>query len=310
MVDHAPEDFGYRSPRYGQSLSEFGEPILLARSRGQLLLRTIPGADSRDSIACYPFLTCVDWTGLGEDLRSLDGDLVSVTAVTDPFANLSEDLLRDAFKDRVVPYKQHHVARLGGPPGDLVSAHHMRNLRKAQREVRVEVSTQPHEHLAAWTALYQNLAQRHGIEGIARFSPASFAIQMGIPGILAFVARCRSEIVGMTLWFQQGRVAYYHLGAYSDLGYSARASFPLFWTALEYFTEEGAEFLSLGAGAGVQSGATSGLARFKQGWCNETRLTYLCGRILDPAQYSILSSRVSGAKASDFFPAYRAGQAP
>ncbi len=43
----------------------------------------------------------------------------------------------------------------------------------------------------------------------------------------------------MILWMVTPEIAYYHLAAYSDVGYEAKASFALFWHCLEAFAAEG-----------------------------------------------------------------------
>src|SRR5262249_13231681 len=139
--------------------------------------------------------------------------------------------------------------------------------------------------------------------GIARFSPLAFARQAKVPGFKAFSALCGNAVCGTTLWYVQGDVAYYHLGAYSDDGYQRGASFAIFWTALSDFAAAGIRWAALGAGDGVQS-AESGLTRFKRGWATHSRPVYFCGRILQPGAYAKLASGV--ATRGNFFPAYRA----
>jgi hypothetical protein len=109
------------------------------------------------------------------------------------------------------------------------------------------------------------------------------------------------------LWFVQGDVGYYHLGAYSPPGYEMRASFALFQFAIEYFSVSGLRWLSIGAGAGVGSGETDGLTRFKKGWSTGTRTAYFCGRIFDNVKYQEIVS-TKDIPATDYFPAYRLGE--
>ena len=165
----------------------------------------------------------------------------------------------------------------------------------------------PVDLLDDWTALYDNLIRRHHVTGMAAFSPASFAGQLAVSGLVALRASVSGDTVGATLWFVQDGVGYYHLGAYSPHGYELKASFALFASALEYFSEAGLAWLSLGAGAGVGSGrrAEDGLDRFKQGWATGKRTAYLCGRILTPTKYCEL---VQGMPNTTYFPAYRAGE--
>jgi hypothetical protein len=53
--------------------------------------------------------------------------------------------------------------------------------------------------------------------------------------------------------------------------------------------------------------ASDGLLRFKKGWANTTRQTWLCGRICDRQAYDDLyRQKVDGY--TDYFPAYRVGE--
>ena len=66
------------------------------------------------------------------------------------------------------------------------------------------------------------------------------------------------------MWYLQGSVGYYHLGAFSPLGYELRSSFALFSFAINYFADSGLRWLDLGAGARVKGSETDGgLSRFK-----------------------------------------------
>jgi hypothetical protein len=113
----------------------------------------------------------------------------------------------------------------------------------------------------------------------------------------------------MTLWYRQGSVAYYHLGAYSEEGYDVRSSFGLFWVAINWFQRSGLRWLDLGSTPGKQMDEGHGLSRFKRGWSTGTRTAYLCGRIIDRSVYEELVT-VSKCAESPFFPAYRCSSAP
>ena len=113
--------------------------------------------------------------------------------------------------------------------------------------------------------------------------------------------------VGITLWYVQSNIAYYHLGAYSEIGYQLRASFALFWSVIEYFSSLKLQWLVLGAGAGFQGTETDGLSRFKKGWSTGTRTAYFCGHIFDFNRYAeIVKSKKKST--TDYFPAYRFGE--
>lgn len=294
-------------PAYAQSLAECGTPLQLPRSRGWVLRRRIPGFALEDAMWCYPLFSCNDWSQLGLDLDELEGELVSLSVVTDPFGEYTEAYLKECFRDVVVPFKQHFVVDLSRPPETFVHPHHRRNARRALRELQVERCAAPSDFLDDWTALYATLVERHAVTGVAAFSRDSFAAQLAVPGVEAFRAARDGATVGMLLWYAQGEVAYYHLGAYSARGYELRASFALFSYAMEYFTRQGLRWLNLGGGAGTGAGSESGLSRFKAGWSNDTRTAYFCGRVLDPLRYQEIVT-AKNVPPTEYFPAYRLGE--
>lgn len=297
---------GYQHETYARSLEEFGTPRHLAKSDGWILTREIAGSTLQDSMGCYPIFSCRNWSLLHEDLSSQDNNLVSLTLVTDPFGNYELDCLKDSFPDLLIPFKLHYVVELSQPPDTFVQAHHRKNAQKALQSTFVEHMLPSDVLLAEWVGLYDNLIARHHIRGISAFSFRSLAAQLRVPGLVVFRAGFEGGCAGMTLWYVQGDVAYYHLGAYSDEGYKRKASFALFWKSIEYFRETGLRWLSLGAGAGMQQ-TEDGLTRFKSGWATGTRTAYLCGRIINRTAYNELSES-RGLRESAFFPAYRSGE--
>ena len=95
---------GYLHPQYAASLSEFGEPMQLPKSGGWLLKRPVDGIRA-DAMGTYPPFACADWKSLQCDFNQLGRSLVSIVAVTDPFGDYDETLLRDCFGDLVMPFK-------------------------------------------------------------------------------------------------------------------------------------------------------------------------------------------------------------
>ena len=126
--------------------------------------------------------------------------------------------------------------------------------------------------------------------------------------MVVFRATSQGSSIGMLLWYVMGDIAYYHLGAYSDLGYDLRASFALFSFAIDYFADIGLRWLNLGAGAGTRGAADDGLSRFKKGWSNSERTSYFCGRVFDQAKYREISLRRAGLPEAAYFPLYRYGE--
>lgn len=298
---------GYLHPAYAASLATFGTPRHLPLADGWILERGIPGAQDRDAMGCYPIFACRDWSRLHLDLDEIGKQLVSLVLVADPFGDYGPGDLQRCFPDLLTNFKEHFVISLASPLRSFVDTHHQRNARKALRELTVERCLDPPDLAGEWTELYAHLIARHDIRGPAAFSPLSLAQQLRVPGLNLFCARLDGEIVGMTLWYADDAAGYYHLGAYSERGYALRASFALFWHALEYFAEAGVRQVDLGAGAGARAKETDGLSRFKRGWATGTRTAYLCGRIFDPERYAALTT-ASGAGGSGYFPAYRSGE--
>jgi hypothetical protein len=298
---------GYLHPLYAASLSEFGEPYELPRCKGWILKREIPGFPEYDAMGCYPLFACQDWSQLYADLEGMGNELVCLSLVTDPFGEYGEAYLRECFKDVVVPFKEHFITDLSYPIDSFVSEHHSRYAQKALREVHVEKLNKPEEFISEWMSLYSNLSARHNIKGLPLFSESSFRKQLNIPGIVVFRAIYKECALGMILWYLQGHVGYYHLGAYSDLGYKLRVSFALFWYAFEYFAVHGVQWLNLGAGAGINGSHEDGLNRFKRGWSTGTQTAYFCGRIFDHRKYLELV-KTKSISVTDYFPAYRMGE--
>jgi hypothetical protein len=296
---------GYGHPGYAESLSEFGTPFELPRSSGWLLRRSITRNAACDAMGPYPMFACRNADGLTEDIRDLDGRLVSVALVPDPFSSLSEDTLRTAFH-HVVPFKTHFVADLAEPIERFTSSSHRSFGRRALRRMTVDVCPDPHAELDTWVGLYDQLIARHSLTGIKRFSRAAFARQLALPGMVMFRAQAEGRTIGMDLWYVHGEVATGHLVAISEEGYALRASYGLKLYLLEYFRDR-VRYVNLGGAAGLVTDGSDGLSAFKRGWSNEMRTTFLCGRICDPARYAELW-RARGAEQSSYFPAYRAGE--
>lgn len=300
---------GYAHPAYMQSLAEFGRPTPLPASESWALVRPIPRTQRHDAIGGYPFFFCKNWNGLAADLDALAASAVSFSITTDPFAVLDPDTLSSIF-DLVMPFKHHFIAELSQPPESFVSRSHQETVRRALRKVDVSIASNPAALLQDWIGLFAFLATRHGISGLRAFSDHAFALQLAIPGMVAFEAReaATGEIVGLDLWYVQDDIAYGHLVAFNERGYALRASYATKWHVLKHFFGK-VRYVHLSAAAGISSeiATDDGLTTFKRGWATETRRNYYCGKILDRQRYDELV-RTFDAKDCVFFPAYRKGQ--
>jgi Acetyltransferase (GNAT) domain len=298
---------GYTHPEYAASLMEFGIPRELPRCKGWILERRIQGFSDRDAMGCYPLFTCRDWSKLKADLEDVGQEFVCLSVVTDPFGSYDAAYLHRCFGDVVIPFKEHYVVDLKSSIDAFVCKHHKRNTHKALEHLYLERCQEPKQFIRVWTNLYDELIKRHSITGIPAFSKRAFARQLDVPGLAMFRAVSGEETVGILLWYLLGEVAYYHLGAYSSVGYSQHASFALFWFSIQHFAANGLRWLNLGAGAGVGGNGTDGLSRFKRGWSTGTRTAYFCGRIFDHAKYTQIANAKS-LSGTDYFPVYRKGE--
>jgi hypothetical protein len=294
---------GYLHPAYAESFAEFGTPLPLPASEGWLIRRAIPGTASFDAMGCYPLFCCGHWKHLPQDLDALEGSLVSVVLVTDPFGEYTSELLERAFGS-VKPFKDHYVIETGRPPAAFVSASHRANAMRALRKVEVELCPDPLQFIDDWERLFRVLAERHSISGYRRFSRSAFEKQLAVPGMVMFRAVAEGRTVGLDLWYLQGDCAQGHLAAFDATGYALRASYATKWRMIEHFGDK-VRWINLGAGIAADS--TDGLSQFKRGWSTGTKRAWLCGRILQPAQYAELA-RSHGEPGRSFFPAYRSAE--
>lgn len=306
LTQHTGAETGYAHPNYATSLSEFGRPRLLFQSGGWVLERDIPGTDARDAMGGYPIFSCRDWSRLDQDLNDLGTELVSLVLVADPFGSYTKKILNSAFRDVVVPFKEHFIADMQHPAKSFVSKHHHYYARKALATVKVELCPDPAQMLDEWSSLYDNLVTRHQLSGIKAFSRAAFAKQLNVPGMIMLRASHEGETIGAHLWYVQGDVAFSHLVAANASGYKLMSAYALSWSAIDYFADK-VRWIDWGAGAGLNAEETDGLTRYKKGWANAIRPVYLCGRIFDAAKYTEIS-REKGLAGSRYFPAYRYGE--
>src|SRR5262245_17908491 len=240
---------GYLHPAYASAFAEWGIPRELAASGEWLIERQIPGDTDRDAMGCYPLFACRNWAGLAHDCEEIGRDLLAVSLVSDPFGEYTAEQLRTVFPDVCRPFKEHFVVDYTRPL-QSPSSGHRRNLRLAWGLVEVEMVVDPMHLSSEWVSLYACLVERHHIRGIPAFSPASLLQQLSVPGLTMFRAVHREQTVGITLWYADEKIAYYHLGAYNKTGYAVRASFSLFDYAIRHFQKR-VQCVLLGAGAGT-----------------------------------------------------------
>jgi hypothetical protein len=295
---------GYSHRNYAQGFCKLGEIQYLPSSKGWIIKREIPGTDHFDAMGCYPLFSCEIWNRLSEDIESLENQLVSLTLVTDPFADITYEALQQIFPV-CYAFKEHYITDFSQPLEASVTKKTRKHARRALKDISVEHCQTPLNYLHEWNLLYDELIKRHDISGLRAFSKQSFEYQLMVPGVEMFIARLSHEIVGAEIFMVNKHVGYAHLVAISPVGYEYNASYALDWTAMQYFSET-LSMLDHGAGAGLGQN-DGGLTFYKKRWANVTLPVFLCGRILNPEIYNELVDE-KGAASSSYFPAYREGE--
>jgi hypothetical protein len=293
---------GYLSKAFAGSFEDQGSLLRLRRCEGWILRRRIPGTDYCDAMGLYQLFACPRWDRLSEDLDALEGSLVSLVAVPDPFGQHDLKLLRSAFGNIVVPFKEHLTIDARKPLS--VSQHHRYYARRAHKAIAIDQVEPAATFASEFAPAYDNLVQLRNLSGIKALSPKALRLQLAVPGAIAFRARSDGEVVGGQIWYIADEVAYSHLTAVTKRGYSLRASYAIYDAAIETLRTR-VRWFDLGGAAGAEARADGGLASFKKGWSNDRRTAYLCGRILDPRVYARLAPPYCPGA---YFPEYRAGE--
>lgn len=306
-------DAGYRSAAYAAALAGFGRARPFGDTGGYLLERRIPECDHIDLMGPYPTFSCTDWRALEPALAGLkmanlaETEPVSVplslTLVTDPFCPLAAEDLGAVF-DLCRPFGDHHLIDLAAPLSP--SKHHRKKLRRAGA-ARIEAGPADPGFGPVFATLYAGLAEKKGIRDLRRFDAESLAAQVAVPGAHLVTAWADDMLLGADLYYLDGDVAYAHLSAYAPEGYERSVSYPMIAAAHDYFSPR-AGWIDLGGIPAQDAGRTgSGVGHFKRGWTDVTRLSHLCGAVLDRPRYDALSA-ARAPKDVAWFPAYRAGE--
>ncbi len=301
---------GYRSQSYVESLRHLGEPVRLDACGGWLLRRAIPSQvpqdpayarQTYDCIGPYPLFLCHDWQRVAEDLQLLRSTgMVSATIVPDPFGGYSPPWLESVF-DVVRPIKQRSVVDLTRDLAQVVSRHHQQSARRALTALQVERCADPPQYADEWVDCYRAFARDRSMSGPADVPPAGLVRQLSTPGLHMYRASAGGRTLGFSLWMVHDTLAYGHLAAHTTEGREAGVAYAFYWTILGELQRQGVTRVDLGGG--VED--SDGLARWKAGWTPETVPSLVCGAILRPDEYAMLT-RARGTGPTAYFPAYRA----
>ena len=293
--------YGYRHPGYAESFVDVGDVRHLRRSGAWMLTRAIPGTDRHDALIGHPLLVCGDWEALADDLveTAALANVVTVSALTDPLARVSEAALRESFPDLVRVHAQHYLADL---TTFWPSRDHRRAVRRAMELVDVEIEDGRTGRLDAWISLADG-----PLRGRLGLSRDVLQRQLAVPGCVGLTALAEDGPVAMAIVYVSGENAHLHVLASSPQGEELGARFALIATAVEDMAGRGLRTLDLGVASAVDEGdahQAQAEAAFMDGWTELTRPSYLCGRIVDRITYDRLAA-ATGTTASACFPVYR-----
>ena len=287
----------YASLAYAQAFGAGHEPIYLPGMDLHVLKRPIEGTAYFDAMGPYPLSPVTSVDRAGDDFAILAAhQIVSLVLVIDPMRGPAPLAMAEVF-DPVTPFKDHFVRELG--LDQPYSRHHRAEVRRAYRACETRI-VRLADYLDDWSSLYEALRLKHQIGGIQAFDNQYFDNLAKLEPFMV-AAFIDGALVSAHIWICHDGYAYSHLAASSAEGYRQSAAYAVYDHSFRHFAEQGVGMVNLGGGAGI--GAPSqGLTYLKQGFSTGTLPCYLCGKIIDPAVYAMLSKD----RQTGFFPAYRA----
>ena len=287
----------YASLAYAQAFGRGYEPIYLPGMDLHVLKRPIEGTSYFDGMGPYPLssLTAVDRAR--DDFAILAAhQIVSLILVIDPMRGPTPLALAQVF-DQVTPFNDHFVREPG--LDQPYSRHHRAEVRRAFRVCETRI-VRLGDYLDDWSSLYEALRLKHQIGGIQAFDRQYFDKLAALEPFM-MAAFIDGALVSAHIWFCHDGYTYSHLAASSPEGYRQSAAYAVYDHSFRHFADQGVRMVNLGGGAGIAA-PSQGLTYLKQGFSTGTLPCYLCGKIIDPAVYAMLSKD----RQTGFFPAYRA----
>lgn len=311
---------GYQSQSYIDAYRLAGQDIRSLDIGEHVVVRPIEGTDHYDLTNVYPFF-CHGYSNdaaiqLLHQLALAKLSPVSITLIGDPFnpplfSHWLYKSPRDAylhygepvtdFKSQCVrDYKVHSIRDLDTYVIEALPENHRRNIRSAVKAgLAVHSIASPADLAENVFEVYQNLVERHKIEGQTNYTLEQFKLLLGAPGALLFEVTSGSEVLNYSLFYRSGDKVYYHLSCQTEIGYALKSNFLMMHYAFKCFRTWGFEAVEIG---GTPDGSeSSGLSRFKSGFANRSVTNKIYNIILEPQIYKELSK----GKTGDFLPKYR-----
>lgn len=288
----------YASRAYAESLPHVGDPIEVPEWGTHVLARATPMGGRTDAAGPYPLTPVTAEADLPGGLARLrSAGLVSAVMVLDdrlrpPLSALEVEL------DVVRRFKSHFVYDRALGPLDYAK-HHRYEVRRAHARVHAE-EIRLVDHLAAWSALYGELAERHGLSGLHLFPSVHHERLARTEGVRTFGAFMEDRLVAAHIFVAHGGYAVSHLAASAPDGYRNGAAYAVNDLAIAALAE--CDVINFGGGAGATDDPSDGLVQFKKGFSNRIAASYIAGAVLDRTAYAAMSASCGDGA---FFPAYR-----
>ncbi len=293
---------GYQHPGYARSFSGNAQIKRLEHSGGWLLRRPVNNQGIEDLCNAYPMFVGDNVTALAVDLAAMDHTQVaSIILRSDPFDDYSITGGLPGF-DIVRPFKHHYIASLERPWRSFVRKSSRKVAARVRQQFEFSCVPQPSTRAHTLWQLHQLMLEKQGANK-ALWTSEIIAAQLVLPGVTVFEVSDTTQTHAIACFMAVADRVYAHLLGVTEEGRAQNIIHGIYAYALDYFRDQ-ARYIDFGSNAGLADDPEDGLSCFKQGWCSETRTSYLCGKILNPSLYTELCYQ-HGVSSATFFPAYR-----
>lgn len=285
----------YRTPHYAHCFAEDFTICEITCAQSWALQRPIEHTEYYDLTGLYPL-----WYGESVAKAQMAESLGAQNAISFVGVVLEENQPRDW--DYLAPFKTHYITDLQKPI--TFSQHHQYEARRARKqhvEARIVLLK---DHIDSWIHMYASLVTRHNIHGLTVFSCAYFQRLAMCPEVLAFAAFQDEQLLAMHLFAITDENLTSHLATSTDTGYRLGAMYAINAAVLAWAQASGFRAVNWGGCAGSVD-QFDGLAKFKQGFSNTTRQSYVAGVVGMPEIYAQLCAGNPTLNQPSFFPGYR-----
>lgn len=287
-----------------------GDPLLIAEPAGALglIMRRIPGTESRDGVSVYGYpdldqrcsVTAADTSAILDVLRRAAARHDLVSAYVRVGVTQSIDLDGAEGSCRIQQVGDVVVVDLN-QSADEIFRGFRKNVRYDLRRAK-PLAIGPSDDIKAFHGIYTENMERVGARGEYLFSLEYLRRFVNLEGATLVLADDGASVVAGALLVQHGDTLFYHLGATAtrSLVDSPLKSL-LGWICGEYSRRLSMFVLGGGLGGGDDS-----LLRFKQGFSPTMCPVYGIKAVFNSEQYRELSGFVSNEDPfAGHFPSYR-----